>query len=124
MRGSSLSLLARNSLVPRGSEERRREYLGECVQKHYSALTNRNEHEKRRFWFLGEANGRANLFIISAVFFFNFLIWNMKLRKEMSHFSSIENNWLELVDNSHKQSRKICEAVLLVNFDICRRWHG
>ncbi len=36
MRGSSPSLLARNSLVPRGSEERRREYLGECVQKHYS----------------------------------------------------------------------------------------
>jgi len=87
-------------------------------------LENRNDQEKRRLWYLGETNGKANLFVTTAVFSFNFLIWNMKLKKEILHFSTVENNWLNLLDNSHKQSRKIRESVLLVNFDICRRWHG
>jgi hypothetical protein len=94
------------------------------ISKYFTSLINQNEQEKRRFWFLGETNGRSNLFVLAAAFFFNFLIWNMKLKKELSHFSAVENNWLELLDNSHKQSRKFREAVLLVNFDICRRWHG
>ncbi len=40
------------------------------------------------------------------VFFFNFLLWNMKLKKNILHFSTLENNWLELLDKAHKQSQK------------------
>jgi hypothetical protein len=94
------------------------------ITKYFAVLENRNDQEKRRLWYLGETNGKANLFVTTAVFSFNFLIWNMKLKKEILHFSTVENNWLNLLDNSHKQSRKIRESVLLVNFDICRRWHG
>jgi hypothetical protein len=94
------------------------------ISKYFTTLLNQNEQEKRRFWFLGEINGRSNLFVIAAVIFYNFLIWNMKLKKELSHFTAVENIWLELLDKLHKQSRKFREAVLLVNFDICRRWHG
>jgi hypothetical protein len=94
------------------------------ISKYFTALDNQNDQEKRRLWYLGETNGKANLFVTTAVFSFNFLIWNMKLKREILHFSTVENNWLNLLDNSHKQSRKIRESVLLVNFDICRRWHG
>jgi hypothetical protein len=48
----------------------------------------------------------------------------MKLKKNVLQFSTLENNWLDLLDKAHKQSQKIRESVLLVNFDICRRWHG
>jgi len=94
------------------------------IAKHFSALSNLNDLEKKRFWFLGEIGGKTNLFITTAVFFFNFLLWNMKLKKNVLQFSTLENNWLDLLDKAHKQSQKIRESVLLVNFDICRRWHG
>jgi hypothetical protein len=44
------------------------------ISKYFTVLLNRNEQEKKRFWFLGETNGRSNLFVIAAVFFFNLLI--------------------------------------------------
>ncbi len=94
------------------------------ISKYFSILRNKTDLEKRRFWFLGEIDGRTNLFVTTAVFFINFLLWNMKLKKNIMHFSTLENNWLDLLDKSHKQSQKICESVLLVNLDICRRWHG
>jgi hypothetical protein len=94
------------------------------ISKKFSILRNKTDLEKRRFWFLGEIDGKTNLFITTAVFFFSFLLWNMKLKKNVLQFSTLENNWLDLLDKAHKQSQKIRESVLLVNFAICRRWHG
>ena len=41
----------------------------------------------------------------------------MKLKKEILHFSTVENNWLNLLDNSHKQSRKICECAKIIRIE-------
>jgi hypothetical protein len=39
------------------------------ISKHFSPLRNKTDLEKRRFWFLGEIDGKTNLFITTAVFF-------------------------------------------------------
>jgi hypothetical protein len=56
------------------------------ISKYFTALLNRNEQEKRRFWFLGETNGRSNLFVIAAVFFFNFFDMEHEIKKRIITF--------------------------------------
>jgi len=77
-----------------------------------------------KFWFFAEADNNTNLFISVAICTLNFLIWNMKLKKNIVNFSTLQQNWLHIINTLVKQSLKIREAVLLVHYDICRRWHG
>jgi hypothetical protein len=83
-----------------------------------------NEQQQRQFWFNGIFENKAILFVTFAIFAFQFLIWKLKLRKEILNFSTMEQNWLYTLDVTHRLSNKIREAVLLINFDIRRRWHG
>jgi hypothetical protein len=79
---------------------------------------------KKAFLFGCTDNGRYNLFVNLAVFSLQYLIWQMKLKKEILPYTVFELNWLKLIDTGYKQSTKIRESLLLVNYDIRRRWHG
>jgi hypothetical protein len=46
----------------------------------------------------------------------------MKLKRDITSFSTHEQNWIYILDTLVKQSLKIREAVLLVHYDICRHW--
>jgi hypothetical protein len=94
------------------------------IRKHFPTLANSSRQVLLKFWFLAEADNNTNLFISMAICTLNFLIWNMKLKKNIVNFSTLEQNWLHILDTLVKQSLKIREAVLLVHYDICRRWHG
>jgi hypothetical protein len=94
------------------------------VQKYFSRISTLDEAEKIKFWFFGMHNDRINLFVTFAILSFQFQIWRMKLKKEISHFSTLEQDWLHMLDVTYRLSSKIREAVLLINFDIRRRWHG
>jgi len=94
------------------------------IEKYFSSLRNMNEQQQRQFWFNGIFENKANLFVTFAIFAFQFLIWKLKLRKEILNFSTMEQNWLYTLDVTHRLSNKIREAVLLINFDIRRCWHG
>ncbi len=94
------------------------------LRKHFTSLVNRPRQELLKFWFLAEADNNTNLFISVAISSLNFLIWNMKLKKNIVNFSTLEQNWIHIIDTLVKQSLKIREAVPLVHYDICRRWHG
>ena len=69
-------------------------------------------------------NDRINLFVTFAILSLQYQIWRMKLKKEILQFSTLEQNWLHTLDVTYRLSSKIREAVLLINFDIRRRWHG
>jgi hypothetical protein len=94
------------------------------IRKHFPILVNSPRQALLKFWFLAEADNNTNLFISVAVCTLNFLLWNMKLKKNIVNFSTLEQNWIHILDTLVKQSLKIREAVLLVHYDICRRWHG
>jgi hypothetical protein len=94
------------------------------ANKHFSRITNMSELEKRKFWFLGIDGNKRNLFTTLCVFAFSFTIWQMKLKKEILNFSTMELNWLEILDTCYKQNRQCRESILLANYDICRRWNG
>jgi hypothetical protein len=94
------------------------------IRKYFSALANSPRNTLLKFWFLAEADNNTNLFISVAVCTLNYLIWNMKLKKDIANFFTLEQNWLHILKTLVKQSLKIREAVLLVHYDICRRWHG
>jgi hypothetical protein len=80
--------------------------------------------DKKRFWFFGIYDDRINLFVTFATITFQYQIWRMKLKKEISHFSTLEQDWLYMLDVTYRLSSEIREAILLINFDISRRWHG
>jgi hypothetical protein len=94
------------------------------VQKYFSRISTLDEAEKIKFWFFGMHDDRINLFVTFAILSFQYQIWRMKLKKEISHFSTLEQDWLHMLDITYRLSSKIREAVLLINFDIRRRWHG
>jgi hypothetical protein len=94
------------------------------VQKYFSRINTLGEAEKIKFWFFGMHDDRINLFVTFAILTFQYQIWRMKLKKEITHFSTLEQDWLHMLDVSYRLSSKIREAVLLINFDIRRRWHG
>jgi hypothetical protein len=94
------------------------------VQKYFSRISTLDEAEKIKFWFFGMHDDRINLFVTFAILSFQYQIWRMKLKKEISHFSTLEQDWLHMMDITYRLSSKIREAVLLINFDIRRRWHG
>jgi hypothetical protein len=94
------------------------------IRKHFSALAHRPRNILLRFWLLADIDNNTNLFISAAVCTLNYLIWNMKLKRDITSFSTLEQNWIYILDTLVKQSLKIREAVLLVHYDICRRWHG
>jgi hypothetical protein len=94
------------------------------ISKYFSALLHRPRNTLLRFWLLAEVDNNTNLFISAAVCTLNYLIWNMKLKRDIISFSTLEQNWIYILDTLVKQSLKIREAVLLVHYDICRRWHG
>jgi hypothetical protein len=94
------------------------------VQKYFSRIGTLDEAEKVKFWFFGMYDDRINLFVTFAILRLQYQIWRMKLRKEILQFSTLEQNWLQTLDVTYRLSSKIREAVLLINFDIRRRWHG
>jgi hypothetical protein len=94
------------------------------LRKYFSSISNGNEAAKKAFLFGCTDNGRYNLFVNLAVFSLQYLIWQMKLKKEILPYTIFELNWLKLIDIGYKQSTKIRESLLLVNYDIRRRWHG
>jgi hypothetical protein len=94
------------------------------LSRYFQNINNGTEMEKKSFLFGCIDGGKNNLFVNFAVFSLHYLIWQMKLRKEIIQFSIFELNWLSMLDAAHKQSSKIRESLLLVNYDIRRRWHG
>jgi hypothetical protein len=93
------------------------------ISKFFSALLHRPRNILLCFWLLAEVDNNTNLFISAAVCSLNYLIWNMKLKKDIISFSTLDLNWIYILDTLFKQSLKIREAVLLVHYDICRCWH-
>jgi hypothetical protein len=86
-----------------------------------------NDQQQKQFWFNGIFENKTNLFVTFAIFAFQFLIW--KLRKtEKGNFKLFYHGTKLAIYSrhylTHRLSNKIREAVLLINFDICRRWHG
>jgi hypothetical protein len=80
--------------------------------------------EKIKFWFYGMHGEQLNIFVTFSILSFQYQIWRMKLKRELTHFSTLEQDWLYMLDVSYRLSSKLREAVLLINFYIRRRWHG
>jgi len=93
------------------------------IRKYFSQVLPATEQEKLKIWFLGETGGKCNLFFMTAIILFQFLIWKQKLQKEIKPFSTLEQNWLYMLDVAFKCSKKIRDAIMQINFTICRRWH-
>jgi len=95
------------------------------VRKYFPEILPMTENEKLQFWMIGRVKNKLNFFTLFSVLAFQFLIWQMKLRKELKYFSTLEQNWLYMLDTTFKQSKKIRDARLQINYSICRRWrHG
>jgi hypothetical protein len=95
------------------------------VRKYFPEILPMTENEKLQFWMIGRVKNKLNFFTLFSVLAFQCLIWQMKLRKELKYFSTLEQNWLYMLDTTFKQSKKIRDARLQINYSICRRWrHG
>jgi hypothetical protein len=97
-------------------------YRDKVVNTFFPEMRNVDTVTQKKFWFFGLLPGmeKKNLFISTLVNMINFLIWNMKLRKELVPLGSfIEDINLEAY-NLIKRSAKIREEKTNANFWVCR----
>ncbi len=85
------------------------------LQKYFSRNISTVE-EKLKFWFYGMHEEQLNIFVAFAILTFQYQIWHMKLKKEITHLSTLEQDWLYMLDVTYRLSSKIREAVILINF--------
>jgi hypothetical protein len=92
------------------------------IRKYFPEILPLTNQEMTVFGFTGLNRNKFNLFSTFSIMTFNYLIWQMKLRKEIKNFSTIELNWLYALDATFKQSKKIRDSTLQINYSICSRW--
>ncbi len=76
--------------------------------------------ERKKLFFLGVYNGEYNIFLASAIYHFQFSIWEEKLSKRVPSFITLKTRFLERFTESINNTKKLQKAGLKLNNPLCR----
>jgi len=81
--------------------------------------------EKKRLWFFGELKNwendkKINIFLLTCVTVFNFLVWESKLQKKIRSFNSIKMDFHFLLNKIIFSSSLIRHEKNKLNYPLCR----
>ncbi len=97
-------------------------YRGKLINSYFPELMNADSTTLKKFWFYGLVPGmtKCNIFVSSIVSQTNYLIWSIKLRKEMLPLGAFIEDVNLSIYKMLKMSNKICEAKQNLDLFVCR----
>jgi hypothetical protein len=96
------------------------EWHNEFLNSFIAPLTPLNLENRKKLFFLGYFNNEYNSFLASAVYHFQFSIWEEKLGKKLPAFITLKTRFLERYRESVHLTKKLQKAGTKINIPLCR----
>jgi hypothetical protein len=97
-----------------------KEWHNEFLDTFIAPLTPLNLEKRKKLFFLGILNDEYNSFLASAIYHFQFSIWEEKLGKRSPAFITLKTRFLERLRESVCNTKKLQKAGLKINIPLCR----